>query len=390
MTIDEQARQAFDYQRFFRDMSDSERLQISREELDWIQGHAVPERTAEVSLNLSCGVQRTPQIMLIQVAILRALGVDFVATAGQAYCCGNIFNRTDRPERAHQMARNSIRRMASWRPAVNVQSCGSCYVQFSAHADAIEAETGASPFPVVHFTSFLLDTLRRLGDDVPWQRTVRRRVLLHAEGAEVHQTKEEARNAIIDTLALIPGVEYAGLVADPSLGLPCQRQGSDHTVTGKMSGEPVKMMLEDITPRQYRQVQAEIEDQARTARADTILTPHFACHREWCKFGSNRLSVMYYAALVAEALGIDIPDRFQILWRQGDPEKVLELTRPHWESWNIAEPEARDMVRRFFVPKYASAVEKCPCEGNCFETRIAGGALAAQRAASPAPRRPAR
>jgi hypothetical protein len=76
----------------------------------------------------------------------------------------------------------------------------------------------------------------------------------------------------------------------------------------------------------------------------------------------------HWPAPVSVALGINIPDRFQILWRLGDPDKVLEMTRPHWESWNIA--EAREMVKKFFVPEYAAAVEKCPCEGNCFETLI--------------------
>ena len=375
MTTDEHSLRTFDYQRFFRDMTDPERLQLSKDEIDWIRGYPGPEGTAEVSLNLSCGVQRSPHIMLIQVAILRALGVDFVATAGQAYCCGNVFNRTGRPEQAHRMARNSIRRFASWQPKVNVQSCGSCLVQFTENVDAIKAETGSSPFPVVHFTDFVLDTLKRLGDEVPWKRTTRRRVLLHAEGAEVHATKEQARNAIIETLALIPGVEYAGLVADPSLGLPCRVKGGDHSVSGKMGNSTSRFMLEDITPQQYRQVQAELEDHARAARADAIITPHFTCQKEWSKFGSDRLPIMYYGTLVAEALGIDIPDRFQMLWRQGDPEKVLELTRPHWESWNITEPEARDLVQRFFVPEYASAVDRCPCEGNCFETRIEGGTL---------------
>ncbi|MGH9245892.1 MAG: hypothetical protein ACRD29_16550 [Acidimicrobiales bacterium] len=223
----------------------------------------------------------------------------------------------------------------------------------------------------MHFTQFLLDTLCSLGDSVPWRRTVPHRVLVHAEGAEMHPTKQEAREAIIETLALIPGVEYAGLVRDPSVGVPCKRVGSAHTPTSKMSSnKPIKWALEDITPDQYRQVQAEFEDQARDAGADTIVTPHHACHREWCKFGSDRLPIRYYASLVADALDIHVPDRFQILWRTGDPDTILELTRPHWESWDIPEPQAREMVKKFFVPEYAAAVDKCPCEGNCFETVI--------------------
>lgn len=369
MTVNE-AVQSFDYKKFYTDMTDSERLQVSRDELDWVQGPSNPDRTAEVVLNLSCGGQTNPYVMLTQVALFKALGVDFVATAGQNYCCGNLFNRTERPEIAVRMARTAIRRLSAWQSTINVQSCGSCQVQFTKQANAIEAETGTAPFKVVHYTDFLLQTLKQLGDKVPWRQSPGRRVLLHAEGAEIHRSKAEAREAIIETFNLIPGVEFAGFAKDPSIGLPCRRIGSNHTVEDTYKGsDSTKFSLVDITPGQYRQVQAELEAQARAVGANIIATPHFTCQREWSKFGSDRLPIVYYGTLVAEALGITIPDRFQILWRQGDPEKVLEMTRPHWESWNISEQEAREIVKKTFVPKYANAVQKCPCEGNCFESQ---------------------
>jgi hypothetical protein len=361
--------QPYDYQRFFKDMSDSERLQVSRDELDWIQGAAKSDRTADVTLALSCGAQTMPYVMLTQVALFNALGIDFVATAGQAYCCGNVFDSTGKPEYGRRIATNSVRRFADFQPTVNVQCCGSCYVRFDDHVAAMEAaKPGSAPFEIVQISEYLLQTLRQMGDGVPWRNTITRRVLVHAEGDEFKRGKSAARNAIIETLGLIPGVEFAGLVEDPSLGTPCLRVP---TTDG-----PVKWMLEDISPDEYRQVQTELAEQARAVGADVIVTPHHSCHREWCKFGSDRLPIMYYQSLVAEALGIHVPDRFQILWRTGDPDKILELTRPHWESWGIAELEAREMVKKFFVPEYAAAVDKCPCEGNCFQTRIESGAQA--------------
>jgi cysteine-rich protein len=354
---------AYDYQRFFRDMSDSERLQVSRDELEWIQGPASGSQSADVMLALSCGAQTTPYVMLTQVAIFKALGIDFVATAGQAYCCGNIFDVTGRPEHGYRTAAGSIRRFAEFEPTVNVQCCGSCYVKFDDHVNAMEAaDPGSAPFEVVQISEYLLQTLKQMGERMPWRKSAPRRVLLHAEGDELKRGKSAARQAIIETLELIPGVEFAGLIEDPSLGTPCKRVPS--------SDGPVKWMLEDVTPDQYRQVQEELAQQARSAGADVIVTPHHSCHREWCKFGSDQLPIMYYQSLVAEALGIHVPDRFQILWRTGDPGKILELTRPHWQSWGITEADAREMVKKFFIPEYAAAVDKCPCEGNCFETRI--------------------
>jgi hypothetical protein len=355
--------QPYDYQRFFRDMSDSERLQVSRDELDWIQGRSTSGRTADVVIALSCGAQTTPYVMLTQVAIFKALGVEFVATAGQAYCCGNIFDLTGRREIGTRTATSSIRRFADFQPTVNVQCCGSCFAKFTEHVDSTEE---GAPFEIVHVTEFLLRTLKRLGDKVPWRRTFPHRVLLHAEGDEVRRGKSAARQAIIDTLGLIPGVEFAGMVDDPSTGAPCLRVPTDDGSN--------KYLSDDLGPAEYRQVQAELEEQARAANADVIVTPHHTCHREWCKFGSDRLPILYYLSLVAEALGIHVPDRFQILWRTGDPDRILELTRPHWQSWGVTEPDAREMVKKFFVPEYASAVDKCPCEGNCFRTRIAATA----------------
>jgi hypothetical protein len=351
---------SFDYSAFFNDMSDSERLQVSKDEMRWLQRHVAPDRSADVVLNLSCGVQTIPHLMLTQVALFEQLGIDFVATAGPQYCCGRMFQRFGKTERGDRMAARSMDRFASWQAATNVQCCGSCFIEFDYHVDKMKEETGAAPFEVIHITQYVLDTLRRLGDKVRWQRPIPRRVMLHAEGAEVHPSKAEQREIVIETLKLIPGVEFVGLVDAPSFGSPCSTKGP---------GTP--SILNDVTPAEYRQIQAELEEQARRVEADAIVTHHHFCHREWSKFGSDRLPILHYQSILLSALGVDVPDRFQMLWQLGDAELVLERTRPHWESWKITEPAAREMVKKFFVPKYAAAVQRCPCEGDCFEA-VAG------------------
>jgi Fe-S oxidoreductase len=350
---------SFDYGAFYRDMQESERLQVSKDEMTWLQTYVKPEEPAEVVLNLSCGVQTTPHLMLTQVALFDTLGVDFVATAGTQYCCGRIFQRFGKDDVGDRMAAKSISHFSSWQAPTNVQCCGSCLTEFQYQVAKIEEDTGSAPFEIVHITQFLLDRLRELGDAVPWQTRVPLRVMLHAEGIELHPTKEEARLTVIETLGLIPGVEFVGMVDNPSLGAPCATKGP---------GEP--SVLNDLTSEQYRQVQAELRARAAALGADAIVTHHHMCHREWSKFGSPALPVVHYQTLMAEALGIVIPDRFQTLWRLGDPEQVLEHTRPHWESWGIAEADAREMAKKFFVPAYASAVQRCPCEGNCVEAVV--------------------
>jgi hypothetical protein len=360
--VDDAGAAPFDYSAFFNGFIDAERLQVSRDELAWMQTYKEPDRAADVVLNLSCGEQVAPHLMLTQVALLTALGIDFVATAGRQFCCGRIYHRFGKDDLGDRLAASAITRFASFQPTTNVQVCGSCLIEFDYHVAKMR-EAGNDPFEVVHITRFLLDRLNELGDRVPWKRSIPRRVLLHAEGAELHATKEEARGAVIETLALIPGVEYAGLVTDPSAGAPCSVVSP---------GGP--SILHDLDEERYRQVQDELWAQAEAVGADAIVTHHHLCHREWCKFGSQRLPVIHYQSLLAEALGISIPDRFQTLWKLGDPEKVLRQSRPHWSSWGIAEEQAREMVKDVFVPEYAAAVQRCPCDGDCVDAAEGSGA----------------
>ncbi|HEU5159079.1 MAG TPA: heterodisulfide reductase-related iron-sulfur binding cluster [Streptosporangiaceae bacterium] len=353
----------FDYARFYKELRESERLQVSRDEMTWVQRYRAPERPADVLVGFSCGMQSVPHLMLVLTALLEQLGVDFVGTAGPEFCCGKPYQRSvKRREMGDRVAATTIRRNASYRPSVSVQCCGSCFVEFTRQVGALRDRTGSAPYEVVHITRFILDTLKRLGDAVPWRREIPCRVLLHAEGAEVHPSKVVHRDDVIETLGLIPGVEYAGLVADPARGSPCvSRQGEEASV------------LSDLSADEYEEVLAELRAQADAADAQMILTLHHKCHREWSKFTSRRLPVVYYPALLCEALGVAVRDRFQMLWRLGDPEQVLAHTRGNWESWGISEEEARELVRKFFVPEYADGIQRCPCEGTCFTAPAGAG-----------------
>jgi Fe-S oxidoreductase len=369
-TNDEPEEEPFDTKRFYDDLGECYRLQVRRDEVGWEMTATDRQGEAQVVLNLSCGIQGTPHLMLMHVAIFKALGIDFVATAGTKFCCGRPFGVSGDPDLSNRIAKHSIGRLATWNSTVNVQCCGSCLVQFHANAERIREETGEAPFEVIHMTEYLRDKLKEMGDTVPWEREPRaKRVLLHAEGEEVHQTKVVQRNAVIETLGMIPGVEFAGLVKAPTLGSPC---GSEERADN--AGGVGHTLLSDISTAEYHATQRELLDQAREVGADAIVTHHHKCTREWSKFGSPQLPVMHYQTLVADALGVDVPeDRFQRLWQLDDTEQILAETRPYWESWGIAESEARSMVPKFFVPEYEATVQRCPCEsdggGVCFATR---------------------
>src|SRR5204862_3504227 len=128
-----------------------------------------------------------------------------------------------------------------------------------------------------------------------------------------------------------------GRVAPPSRGAPCKT---------RVPGGP--SVLAELTLDERRAVTAELEAQAAAAGADTISANAHYCHREWCKFSSDRLAVTYYASILAEALGAAQPDRYQEYWKLYDSERVLQLTRPNWESWGLAEDEARLIAKKHF------------------------------------------
>jgi hypothetical protein len=81
-------------------------------------------------------------------------------------------------------------------------------------------------------------------------------------------------------------------------------------------------------------------------------------------------------SLIITALATRRPDRFSQYWLLADVDKVLEASRPNWESWGIDEAEARRLVHRYFIPSYVPAPD-CPCNGEC--TRTGASFLSAHR-----------
>jgi transcriptional regulator with XRE-family HTH domain len=77
-----------DRSRMFRDWSDRGHMLVARNELTWFERQPTTEGPVDAYVNLSCGTQLTPHLLLDTVAVLRALDVRFVAAAGPTACCG--------------------------------------------------------------------------------------------------------------------------------------------------------------------------------------------------------------------------------------------------------------------------------------------------------------
>lgn len=340
----------FSFAHFFGTMSDGLRIQMSRDEMEWIETYSAPDRRPEVLLNLSCGAQLSPHLMRAVVVICRALDIDFEAVGGRQFCCGKIYSTCGRPESGDRMTAASVRRFASFEPQVTVQICGSCQQWFHWAVDEEAGERGAEPaFANQHITGFLAERMAQMGDRIPWRREVRTRVLVH--GHEGWQT--EQREHAVQVMSMIPGVEVVGLAAPPTLGMPCAAKGPG-----------ADCILGDISTAEYRQVQRELEEQAEAVGADTLSCVYHACSREWGKFASERLAFRQYFLILAEALGYDIPDRYQRYWALGDPDAIVDAAVPAWTSWGLDREQARDIAERHFVARYEKALPQCACGGD--------------------------
>jgi Fe-S oxidoreductase len=336
------------------------RLLIAKDEMRWMTHNVPPDRSVDVFLLLGCGARGLPHILLDSVAVLEALGVRFVAGAGQQFCCGNPY-RPDRLDAADRLTANSIDRMTAWGASTIVHWCTACQLTFGAWSrNSEEVWSGGTVMPMrprgavqdgienVHIHTFIERRLRELGDRVPWRNTPQRRVLVegHPELTEVHDV---AMTTGAKMLSLVPGVEVLGYAKAPeAFGRP---------------GSNCSNALADLTLHDVQRIRSEIAAQARARGADTISCQHHNCHRTWSRFASESLRVEQCVSIVAEALGVRSPDRYQEFAQLGETDRVVDRTERIWRTWGIDRAEATDLARKTFDPKYV-AKPSCPCGGD--------------------------
>ena len=337
----------FDYPDFYRAMVERERLQVARDEAKWTEKHQPPDRKIEVLLNFGCNVRQTPHLMREAVAVLEVLGVDFHAVAGQQFCCGKPYSGQGLKDAALGVVEASVRRMASYQPDRAIQWCSACEMQF---ADVVIPDIGIE-FQSDGLAKFLVETIDTLGDRVPWKKDVKVRAAIHGHLGE-HRVRDAHPPVTIEVLKRIPGVEFVEVAHTDALAF-CDNNG---------------LKIAAITSEEYLTAQRKLEEYLASVGADTLVTLYHSCTRELSKFQSERFRLRHYISLVAEALGVGKPDRFSEYWRLGEPAKVVEASRPNWESWGYSEAEAYRLAHRYFVPSYAVNAPDCPCNGECTRT----------------------
>lgn len=332
----------------------AERLFVARDEVTWLERRELPDRKVDAFFSMSCGTLATPHLLLDTVAVAKALGINFVAAAGAAGCCGKPFFAHGQYAAGDGFTREKVRYAQSL-GATTVLWCTACQQVALNVAARREVLDGIEhPIREVQILTFLEERVRALGEDVPWKREVRRRVL--AEGhtySDVHTAAFEANARL---LSLIPGVEvvatYDGLVDDDS---PCAGR-SRPAWRGPWRADSTK---EEVQARRRR-----LAEKAGSFGADTVACQHQGCHQVWGCYASERLAVRHVVSILAEALGCAHPDRAQAAAHLGDPVALVEQTRPIWETWGIDETEALRLAHMRLTAESMFAAGKDECGHN--------------------------
>jgi transcriptional regulator with XRE-family HTH domain len=330
-----------DFAKFYGDLQQTAHLLASRDEVRWMERDVAPDRSVDVFVNMSCGTQDVPHLLMNTYSVLEALGISFVAAAGRVTCCGTYYRNAGNPEGGYRMHDASVARRLKWGARTTVHWCTSCEQTFTDGTRRAELrEPNAPRMRDVQLLTYLDEVLREREGRIPWKAPVAARVLIGR--VDIGPTIRIASDRAAELLARIPGAEVVGFL---DLGDP-QRQSMPKT------------------PEDVRARREELAEQVRSRGANTISFSHFSTQRILNHFASDAVAIRNPISILAEALGCEHPDRHQAAIRLGDVDAVVDQLRPIWSSWDMSEDDARRIATRLVDPVYAEGPTQHACGGG--------------------------
>jgi len=369
--------------KMYRMLADECHVLMSRDEITWFDRDPGTGHRADVAVNMSCGPARNPNLLQDTVAVLNALGVNFIAVSGSAACCGKPYTNVDQPEAAERVNKAHADRSAAWGATVHVNWCVACQMTSTVAAERRFRRDGVEhPLREVQLLTFVAERIRELGDRVPWRRPVNTRVLAVGHSDLFGPAHLEAHDATERLLRLVPGVEVVGRLDAHADDSPCTFQGREKDWT------PPAWFATQDTPEGVRAHRERLADTVNSLGADTACLSHQYCHVLWLPYSSDRLSIRHPISIVAEALGCVHPDRRLAAIRLGDPSAFVEQTRDLWQSWGISEDRALELATSLSSPTFVDPGTQCRCDGGggggCRESLVSVDVLSATARATPA------
>jgi Fe-S oxidoreductase len=327
-------------------------LFVARDEVTWSEKRARPNRPVDAFLSMSCGTQAAPHLLLDTVSVCQALGISYVASAGPAGCCGKPYAANAMTDVAESWSRAKTDYAVQIGASEIVVWCTACHLNATTLAARREVLHGVQhPVRETQILRFLAERIAAMGDRVPWKKEVHRRVLAegHTRMSPVHAAALQANAKL---LQLIPGVTFAGRYDGYSPESPC---------AGAAREESYGEWRRDKTTEDINEHREILADMAESKGADTIACQHQGCHMAWGRYATDRLAVRHAVSIVAEALGVDHPDRYQAASRLGDPRDIVEQTRSIWTTWGLTAERALELSQMVADERFAAGVTACAC-----------------------------
>jgi heterodisulfide reductase subunit D len=315
----------FPFAKYFGEINLLSSLQVPDTDKTFFDRPPRDPEQKELLLYLGCNVLRTAHLAQTAIAVLRAMGFDFNAVGGAAYCCGIIHHRNGQAAASRAYSASSMRHVMTYGATKVIMWCPSC----NEHFDDVISHEQDVPFPYEHFTAFVARHL----DRARFVRRIDKRVSLHYHTGHPQQDSDWACTRTI--LQAIPGIQYVHLPSTPAFGRHCSPN-----YIGRL-GRPAW--------------QAEIETVARASSAagvDVLGTIYHSCHREICENEARHpFEVVNYITLMAEAMGLETPpDWYKTQKLRGDPEATFEEIRPTIESQGLDPERVKEVLAKSFSP----------------------------------------
>ncbi|MER1968032.1 heterodisulfide reductase-related iron-sulfur binding cluster [Castellaniella sp. GW247-6E4] len=313
----------FDYGKYFSRVRNAWKMQVRKDDVNWLETSKKPQPRHSVVLYLGCNVFRTAHLAVEITRVFERLGIDFVAVGGPSFCCGAVHDIQKDRISADNIGNSTLDKVSEYNPDVMVTWCPECNNQYE---DRITNER-ALGFPIIHATEFLMD----YRDRMPWVKEFRGRVALH--GHDGRRPEDSARAAQL--IAAVPGVTFLGSSAIPDLGNDC-----GYPTPPKLGREHFHTLIESE------------REKLLALGADTIATIYHPCQREWAKFTNPNLSIKNYISIIATALDCAYDDTQTLIVHAKTPKQVVSETTDFWQSNGLNSDEAQAIASYDVWPEH--------------------------------------
>lgn len=313
----------FSYSEFFQAIMVLQKLLGGEQESPWLLTPPREPRPTPTVVYLGCNILRTVHLAQTITRLLNALGEDYVAVGGPAFCCGAVHRTMGDLEPSERMLDHALTLFGRFRPDTVVNWCPSCEMQF----DSMLSDRTKLSYRIIPFAEFLAQRLKGRGG----VGSLVRRVALHGHTGSAQADRDTAY--IEHILGQIRGLEIVKLPAHPELRQHCTRLGC----------------IRDLGAQRYRRIVEEDMAQAREGGAEAVVSIYHSCHRELCSRGRGQLPIVNYVTLVAKVLGVDLPEDEYQRYATDNYESAAATLIPKAEALGIRRDVAEAVLRSEFA-----------------------------------------